>query len=436
MREEFESVYGGARAWCRARGYAGHDPFDALIQSTPLSRSRLARLAWTQALKRSPVNLRTLARVPAGRNAKGTALFALAELSRLRATGSIEHARESLSLLDDLLAACVQTGHGAAWGYNFDWQGRAFYAPRGTAAVVPTAFAVRALVEGVQALNAARGKESTADAEDKSAAGKYLEAGAGKYLGTDAGKYLEAARGACEFILRDLNRADESDGEVCFSYTPLDRACVFNASLLAGEALASVGALTGEAELLDHALASARYVVRRQRDDGSWAYGADAYQAWADNFHTAFVLTSLARVLRDCGRELRRDAPTREEILRSLARGYEFWRSSFFLADGWPKYYHHSAHPADAHSAGAAIVALAELKETKSAGPKEFGTEASALAARVAHWAVRELYDRRGFFYYQKRRLYTVRTPYMRWSQAWMMYALARLLEEGGKGKG
>ena len=42
---------------------------------------------------------------------------------------------------------------------------------------------------------------------------------------------------------------------------------------------------------------------------------------------------------------------------------------------------------------------------------------------------MRELFDRRGFFYYQKRRLYTARTPYMRWSQAWMMYALARLLE-------
>src|SRR5947209_15596686 len=70
MREEFESVYESLRAWCRERGYAGHDPFDALnsrlFQATPLRRSRLARLAWTQALKRSPVNLRTLARVPAG----------------------------------------------------------------------------------------------------------------------------------------------------------------------------------------------------------------------------------------------------------------------------------------------------------------------------------------------------------------------------------
>ena len=36
---------------------------------------------------------------------------------------------------------------GAAWGYSFDWQGRAFFAPQGTPTIVPTAFAVRALLE-------------------------------------------------------------------------------------------------------------------------------------------------------------------------------------------------------------------------------------------------------------------------------------------------
>src|SRR5919112_6427956 len=103
MREELEEVYERAREWARARGYAGHDPFDALnsrlFQSTPLKYSRLARLAWTQAFKRSPVNLRPLALVPAGRNAKGTALFALAALSRFRATGGEEYRREARALL-------------------------------------------------------------------------------------------------------------------------------------------------------------------------------------------------------------------------------------------------------------------------------------------------------------------------------------------------
>src|ERR671929_1305879 len=106
--EEFERAFNELAAWCRGRGYAGHDPFDALnsrlFQATPLKRSRLARLAWTQAFKRSPLSPRALALVPAGRNSKGTALFALAALSRLRATRDEEHAAEARSLLEDLLA--------------------------------------------------------------------------------------------------------------------------------------------------------------------------------------------------------------------------------------------------------------------------------------------------------------------------------------------
>jgi hypothetical protein len=403
--ELLESVYARLNAWSRARGYAGHDPFDALnsrlFQATPLKRSRLARLAWTQAFKRSPVNLRPLALVPAGRNSKGTALFALAALARFRATRGDADEAEARALLADLLAARIETKKGAAaWGYNFDWQGRAFYAPRGTPTVVPTAFAVRALAEGVAALNTS-GEEDT--------------------LSNDAWEYLKAATSACRFTLDELGRADETEEEVCFSYTPLDRTRVFNASLLAGEALAAAGAITGPKVWTDYALRAARYVVRRQRADGSWAYGADSYQSWADNFHTAFVLTSLARILRHCAPRLEADDTTRDEISAAVGRGYQFWRDGFFLADGWPKYYHRSAYPADAHSAGAALVALAELRGLEPDAPE--------LARRVAGWTLRELYDPRGFFYYQKRRLRTVRTPYMRWSQAWMAYGLARLLE-------
>ncbi|MGH9942708.1 MAG: hypothetical protein ACRD9R_10185, partial [Pyrinomonadaceae bacterium] len=157
-----------------------------------------------------------------------------------------------------------------------------------------------------------------------------------------------------------------------------------------------------------------RYVVRRQRVDGSWTYGADNYQSWADNFHTAFVLTSLARLI-SAG------ADEANELTGALRRGYGFWRESFFLAGGWPKYYHDRAYPADAHSAAAAIVCLCELKDV-NAGALPFATE-------VADWSLRHLRAPEGYFYYQRRRTHTVRTPYMRWSQAWMLYALARLLE-------
>ncbi len=383
---ELERAYRSLSAWCAEHGYTGHDPFDALnsrfFQATPLKNSRAARLVWTQLFKRSPVNLRGLAGVPAGKNSKGTALFALAGLSRWRREKTEDAERDARILLKDLLAARITNVSGAAWGYNFDWQGRAFFAPRGTPTIVPTAFAARALLEASLAFR---------DEE-----------------------YLRVARSACDFILHDLNRTVETAGEICWSYSPLDRTRVFNASLLAAETLSTVGALTGEEELRELALRGARYVVGHQRADGSWAYGADSYQSWADNFHTAFILTSLARIMES-------SPAARAEFMTATTRGLSFWRERFFLADGWPKYFHDRLYPADAHSAGAAIVALVELSEMDES--------ALAHAERIALWAITHLRDARGFFYYQRRRFYTVRTPYMRWSQAWMLYALAKLLE-------
>jgi hypothetical protein len=55
------------------------------------------------------------------------------------------------------------------------------------------------------------------------------------------------------------------------------------------------------------------------------------------------------------------------------------------------------------------------------------------LADKVAAWAIDNLRDNDGYFHYQRRRFHTVRIPYMRWSQAWMIYGLSRLLE--GKSK-
>lgn len=377
------------KVWCREREYAGHDPFDGLNspllqRARPLARSRAARLLWTQLFKRSPVNLRRLARVPVERNAKGIALFALAALADFRRHGSVETEREARSLVDDLARARLTGWSGAAWGYNFDWQGRAFFAPRGTPTIVPTSFAARALLEAAHAF------------KDQS--------------------YLQLARSSCDFILNDLNLSEETEREVCWSYSPLDHTRVFNASLLAAETLCAVGQRTGEKDLLDWAMRGALYVTERQREDGSWAYGADGYQSWADNFHTAFVLVSLSRI-----RSGTIDEECRRELERALRRGFEFWREKFFLADGWPKYYHDRLYPADAHSAGAAIVALVELQWLDES--------ALELALRIALWAIHNLQDASGYFYYQRRRFYTVRTPYMRWSQAWMLYALARLLE-------
>ena len=384
--------------WCRQQDFAGYDPYDALnsrwFQATPLRHSRAARLAWTQFHKRSPVNCRALAGIPRDRNAKGIALFALAALADYRRSQTKEAEIEARGLLDDLMTMSLKGFKGAAWGYNFDWQSRSFFAPRGTPTIVPTAFAARALTEAAEAFG--------------------LE------------EYLPFARTICDFILNDLKRSDEASDEVCFSYSPLDETRVFNSSLLAGETLAAVGRLTGEVSLSDWAMRAARYVIRRQRADGSWAYGGDDYQSWADNFHTAFILGSLSRIINTVRSEPGAIATgSIVDLEAALRRGYEFWQESFFLDDGWPKYYPDRLYPADAHSAAAAIVTLVELRGRIPG--------AMILAEKIADWAIDNLRDDRGYFCYQRRRFYTVRIPYVRWSQAWMAYGLSRLLE--GKSK-
>ena len=97
--------------WCRAQSFAGYDPYDALnsrlFQATPFKHSRLARLAWTQFHKRSPINFRPLVRIPRERNSKGIALFALAALAEYRRSQTKEAEIEARELLDDLMSDAV-----------------------------------------------------------------------------------------------------------------------------------------------------------------------------------------------------------------------------------------------------------------------------------------------------------------------------------------
>ena len=391
MSDLFQTAYDELFDWCRAHDFAGHDPFDALnsrlFQATPLVQSRNARFIWTQLVKRSPVDVRGLVRVPAERNPKGIALFALAQLADVRRRKTDESKVQARVLLEALLAMKLNGYSGAAWGYNFDWQSRNFFAEKGTATIVPTAFAARALVQFSHDL------QDFQDLQDEC---------------------VRVARNVCEFILRDLPRTVESNSEVCFSYAPDTDTRIFNASLLAGEVLASVGKLTREDELLETAKRAARYVVNNQQPNGSWTYGTEAQQSWIDSFHTAYILFSLQRIS---------DATqSSSEFQPALERGYQYWKQHFVLADGWPKYYHDDPYPADAHAAASAIVSFLECRR--------LDPEAVSLAQKVATWTIEHLRDSRGFFYYQRRRFYTVRKPYMRWTQAWMLYALSRLLEE------
>jgi hypothetical protein len=389
-------IYNDLFDYCAAENFAGYDPFDGLrsrvFQASPLKYLAPARLAWLQMVKRSAKNLRPALKIEKGVNPKGIALFALAELSRFRAAYKPQHAENAKSFLKKLLDLKISIPNPesripnpkTAFGYNFDWQSRAFFAPRGTPTIVPTAFAAAAFLEGFELF----GDEN----------------------------YLATVREICAFIKEDLNRISDSEDEICFSYTPIDKNVIFNASLLAGEVLAKTGTILRDENYLGLAEKTANFVIKRQKENGAWTYGAKLKYAWVDNFHTAYVLLSLFR--------LQKLIPgfRCEETIR---KGLNYWLENFFLADGTPKYYDRETFPVDIHAASAAIVALSELTEIDA--------RCLPLAEKVARWTIENMRDEAGFFYYQKRKDKIVKTSFIRWSNAWTLYALAKLIEAKGE---
>lgn len=367
-------------AYCRANDWAGYDPYDALnsrvFRALPFLDFKTARLVLTQLIKRFPINLRPLLAIPKSHNPKGIALF-LAAWLKLDRIGLVADDQTTDALTGRLLELRSPGWDASCWGYNFDWQTRSVLVPRGFPNIICTTFAANALLDAWE-----RSQDS---------------------------KAFEAALSAAEFIRKILFWRD-GGSVACFCYTSLERSIVHNANLLGAAFLCRVARISGRTELFEPAFAAARYSVSRQQVDGAWDYGEAPTQHWIDNFHTGFNLSALRRIC-DFGETAEFEAPIR--------RGFDFYRAHFFRGDGAPRYYHDATYPIDIHSAAQSIITLVELRD--------LSVDNLDLARAVLAWTYANMRDRRGFFYFQKHPHLTVRIPFMRWSQAWMLLALASL---------
>ena len=79
--------------YCHRNNWTGYDPYNALnsrlFAATPFSRSRICRIAMTQALKRLPINIRPFLLIGKEQNPKALALFLMAFV-RLDKLGLLE----------------------------------------------------------------------------------------------------------------------------------------------------------------------------------------------------------------------------------------------------------------------------------------------------------------------------------------------------------
>ena len=383
------------REYCEREGFKGWDPYDGLnskvFQALPfLKKSALCRLVVIQGFKRCPINLRRIALVPKEYNAKGIGLFLSGYCNLYNAVkanpklanslGSAESLKTQINELAELLISLQSNGYsGACWGYNFDWQARRlFLFPKFTPTVVATNFCATALMESFEI--------------------------------TGEKKYLEIALSAANFVIKDLHRSDYKDGFL-FSYSPLQgNDTVFNASLLGSRLLSFCYKYTGNEEYRNLAEQSIKACCAGQKENGAWVYGMLPVQSWVDSFHTGYNLDALIAY---------QEQTADDKYNKYIEKGFEYYIQNFFEADGTPKYYDNRTYPIDIHCPGQLLVTLARLHKTE---------EYKNIAEKVINWTIRNMQDKKGYFYYQLKPGVSSKISYMRWSNAFMFNALSHYI--------
>ncbi len=377
--------------YCEKEGFKGWDPYDGLnskvFQATPFKHWDLARLIWIQTFKRNPINLRKLFLVPKDYNAKGIALSlsAYCNLYHIVKKGNSKWSTEQdilsqINTLADLLIHLQSKNYsGACWGYNFDWQARRlFLFPKETPTVVATTFAATALFKA--------------------------------YEITKNQQYLDIALSSAEFVIKDLNRSPQKNGFL-FSYSPLEgNNTVYNASLLGSKLLSYCYHYTQNKSYSELALESVRACIDGQEEDGSWVYGLLPVQKWKDSFHTGYNLEAL-----QCYQTLTQDY----QFNKQIEKGFDYYIKHFFEDDGTPKYYHNKTYPIDIHCPAQLFVVLSSLQKW---------TDYQDLAEKVLNWTIENMQDSKGYFYYQIKRGFSSKIPYMRWSNTFILNAISEYL--------
>jgi rhamnogalacturonyl hydrolase YesR len=369
-------------SWLEKNDYRGYDTFDGLSARYVRAltfETKLLRTVLQQGVRRLPINLRPLLGIPVSHSSKGMGFLAKGFIRLHQVSGDKAWADKAVHALRWLMENKSKGYSGACWGNHFDYQSRSFYLPKGVPTIVWTSHIGHAFLDAYEHFN-----------EEQ---------------------YLETAVSACEHIVHDLKRIQESDS-LCFSYVPiqLTGAC-HNANTLGASLLARTSSFIQNSSYRELAEKSIRFTAKHQRPDSSWYYGVPPNTHWIDNFHTAYVL--------DCFRYYQA-ATGDDQFADHMKKGYEYWKQIFFLSDGTPKYYDYKTLPIDIQCSSQAIDTLVFFHDLD---PDNLG-----LALKVAKWTIDNMQDSDGHFYYRRYSRWVVnKTATLHWGQATMLCALAGL---------
>ncbi len=207
----------------------------------------------------------------------------------------------------------------------------------------------------------------------------------------------------------------ETADELWYSYLPGMKDEVYNATAKVGRFYALLQGIRPEARYLDRIKKMLVYLGRVQNEDGTWGYSVKA--PYVDNFHTAFVLESIAEMNKHCA------TPASKTMFQ---KGLDTYKQHCFCGQR-PLHFHTAHKPRDIRSrilhteirdAANAIILFSKLGERET-------------ASGIIEWLLQHYYSRRGhYFYFFDNKLFKSKIDFIRW-QSWMALALSEYIKYG-----
>ena len=365
--------------WVEDHGYKGYEPFDGLssyLKPLTFNNLFLERLL-QQLVRQSPINLRPILGVKPKESTKGRGYMAWGYLEMFKATGEQGYKAKIVECLDWLDKNKAPGYENHSWGNHFDFSSRGGKLLKLEPIIVWTSLIGQVFLDAYKTLK-----------------DKY---------------YIDIAASICKWIL-NLPR-EKTDTGSCLSYVALGQSSIHNSNMLGAAMLARAGKILKNNEMIKVAKDAMKYSCSRQLPNGAWWYGEADNLHWIDNFHTGYNLDSLKCYIENTGDK---------DYEKKLRKGFNFFKNNFFEDSGRPKYYHDRTYPVDSQCISQAIETLINFSN--------YDKESLELGLKVANWAIDNMQNKRGYFYYRQYPIgIKAKTPMMHWAQATTYKGLALL---------